>query len=606
MGRDRYERGDSGERRGRCRARQTGDVRRRQAEYDMRRTEPQKRRKKKKGGGAATVILILLILLVAAGIILVASDWFLQTSVEIPFLPTGVKQTLAQAEELAGDYDYDGAIATLQENKIYGFNTKLQEAAAEYEGEKAAMETAIKETLASASARADEYDYKGGADILRASQYYSVSSVLQTTAAQYDEAEKNKGNIDEQTLAQADTLAEMYDYDGAIDILKETSAYQTNQDVQQKVQEYEEAKAACVAIDPEDVTHIFYHSLIVDPSRGFNESDPAYAGMMQWMTTVSEFDKITQSMYDRGYVLVSIYDLFKKTTAEDGTVTITPNQVYLPEGKKAYVMSLDDLSYYHTYDGHGIASKIVLDEDGKPTCEYIQEDGTVVYGDYDVVPRLDSFIEEHPDACYRGARGIIALTGYDGILGYRTDGSYSAENNTNPEKYYTDDLQQKWLDEHPDFDWEQERAEAKKVAEAMKADGWTFASHTWGHKKVGETSYDDLVADTERWLQYVSPLIGGTDAIIFAHGEDLTTTGVYDSSVDKYVYLKSKGFDVYCNVDSTRYTTVVTSDYFHQGRRNLDGYRIYQDTIIDDPMTADLFDASEVLDPQRPGPVPEL
>ena len=72
------------------------------------------------------------------------------------------------------------------------------------------------------------------------------------------------------------------------------------------------------------------------------------------------------------------------------------------------------------------------------------------------------------------------------------------------------------------------------------------------------------------------------------------------------MYLKSKGFDVYCNVDSTRYTTVVTSDYFHQGRRNLDGYRIYQDTIIDDPMTADLFDASEVLDPQRPGPVPEL
>lgn len=113
----------------------------------------------------------------------------------------------------------------MQENKIYGFNTKLQEAAAEYEGEKAAMETAIKETLASASARADEYDYKGGADILRASQYYSVSSVLQTTAAQYDEAEKNKGNIDEQTLAQADTLAEMYDYDGAIDqILEELKA----------------------------------------------------------------------------------------------------------------------------------------------------------------------------------------------------------------------------------------------------------------------------------------------------------------------------------------------------------------------------------------------
>ena len=42
----------------------------------------------------------------------------------------------------------------------------------------------------------------------------------------------------------------------------------------------------------------------------------------------------------------------------------------LPPGKKAYVLSLDDLSYYHSYDGRGIASKMVLDENGKPDCEY--------------------------------------------------------------------------------------------------------------------------------------------------------------------------------------------------------------------------------------------
>ena len=48
----------------------------------------------------------------------------------------------------------------------------------------------------------------------------------------------------------------------------------------------------------------------------------------------------------------------------------------LPEGKKPFVLSLDDLSYYHSYDGRGIASKLVLDENGKPTCEYIQADGS--------------------------------------------------------------------------------------------------------------------------------------------------------------------------------------------------------------------------------------
>lgn len=605
MGGNRYEGGDSGGRRTR-RARQaeqqSGDVRRSRTEYDTRRSAS-KKRKKKRGGGAATVILILLILLVAAGIILVASD---QLGVSLPFLQEGVQQTLEQAEQLAAAYDYDGAIAVLRGNPKYSFDTDLQEAESGYESAKTAMETAVNEAIAAAEARAGEYDYQGGADLIKASQYYSVSSTLQTLAAQYEEEQKHKEETDAQALAQADMQAAMYDYDAAVGTLQETAGYQNNQVFLEKVQEYEAAKAACVAINPEEVTHIFYHSLIVDPSKAFVEGDSAYAGMMQWMTTISEFDKITQSMYDRGYVLVSIYDLFTKTKAEDGTVTISPNQVYLPEGKKAYVLSLDDLSYYHTYDNHGIASKVVLDEEGKPTCEYIQEDGTVVYGDYDAVPRLDTFLEEHPDACYRGARGIIALTGYDGILGYRTDGVYSAEHNTNPETYYVDELQQKWLDEHPDFNWEQECAEAKKVADAMKAEGWTFASHTWGHKKVGDTEYSKLVADTERWLEYVAPLIGGTDAIIFAHGQDLTTTGTYDSSVDKYMYLKSKGFDVYCNVDSSRYTTTVTSDYFHQGRRNLDGYRIYQDAISDNPLTSDLFDASEVLDPQRPGPVPEL
>ncbi len=108
------------------------------------------------------------------------------------------------------------------------------------------------------------------------------------------------------------------------------------------------------------------------------------------------------------------------------------------------MLSLDDLSYYHSYDGRGIASKMVLDENGKPTCEYIQDDGTVVTGAYDCVTALVRFLEEHPDAAYHGAKGTIALTGYDGILGYRTDSAYKTRENLS-------DDQVKWLEEHPDL-----------------------------------------------------------------------------------------------------------------------------------------------------------
>ena len=48
---------------------------------------------------------------------------------------------------------------------------------------------------------------------------------------------------------------------------------------------------------------------------------------------------------------------------------------------------------------------MVIDENGKPTCEYTQDDGTVVTGAYDCVPLMDQFLEEHPDAAYHGAKG---------------------------------------------------------------------------------------------------------------------------------------------------------------------------------------------------------
>lgn len=596
---------------------QTTERRSRDA-FDAPRNEKRRKKRRRKRSAAKIFFALLLVFLILATVVFLLQGGKLSGSLEsvgskvsdiidqIPGVGEGSRGAIKKAEELAEKYDYEGAITLLQQHEKFASNAKMQEKAASLESLKAVMDGEIQASLANAETIAASYEYQKAADALKADKYYNYSSVLREKAAEYEEAEKHKADLDPAVVEEADRLAAMYDYDAAIEKLKSLPAYQVNMTLQEKMAEYEAAKAACVPVNPEEVTHIFYHSLVVDPSKAFVPGEPGYDGWQQWMTTVYEFDKITQSMYDRGYVLVSLSDLYKKTKAEDGTVTMEPNQIYLPEGKKAFVMSLDDLCYYHTYDNHGVASKLVLDESGKPTCEYIEEDGSISYGAYDVVPRLNAFIEEHPDATYRNAKATIALTGYDGIFGYRTDGAYSEAHNTNTDVYYADQLQLEWLAAHPDFDYEKECEDAKKLAEALKADGWEFASHTWGHKAVGETSYESLVADTERWMQYVSPLIGGTDTIIFAHGQDLSPTGAYDSSNEKYNYLKSQGFDVYCNVDSTAYTTSVAPEYFHQGRRNLDGYRIWQDYVSGDPRASDLFDAASVLDPERPQPVPDL
>ena len=80
--------------------------------------------------------------------------------------------------------------------------------------------------------------------------------------------------------------------------------------MQAAAKKYEDIKATCTAWPLEKVTHVFYHILIKDPSKAF-DGDYKEADYNQVMTTIDEFNKITQTMYDKGYVMVSIKDMAK-------------------------------------------------------------------------------------------------------------------------------------------------------------------------------------------------------------------------------------------------------------------------------------------------------
>ena len=394
---------------------------------------------------------------------------------------------------------------------------------------------------------------------------------------------------DKKLYRRAKRYAQQYDYDKAIKVLKSSPNYKISTKLRKAAKVYKKKKESCVSWPLDQVTHVFYHTLIKDTSKAF-DGDYKSGDYDQVMSTIDEFNKITQSMYEKGYVMVSIYDM--ATVDENGNMT--PGEILLPEGKIPFVLSEDDVCYYHYMDGDGFASKLVVDDDGKVRNEYIEDDGSVSVGDYDVVPLIDRFVEEHPDFSYRGARGIVALTGYNGILGYRTDSSYE----TRPDDLDADKVQ--WLDNHPDFDLNTEREGAKKVVQAMKKEGWLFASHTWGHQNVSQISLEKLQADTQRFKENVDPLIGGTDIIIFAFGADLA--GAEDYSGEKFEYLKSQGYNYFCNVDSSQYFVQIRDNYFRMGRRNLDGYRMYYNPEL----ISDLFDAQEVFNSDRPVPVPPM
>ncbi len=439
-----------------------------------------------------------------------------------------------------------------------------------------------------------------GAGIVRGNRQKAAEKAAREEAIAAEEAALAARRA---AIAEADRLALGYDYDGAIELLMQEENYENDSELAHAISGYVVARSQLVAKDVTKVPHIFFHSLIVDPARAFDETkwgSSTVAGNNAWMTTVEEFDKIISQMYENGWVLVRMRDLITESVDENGNVVFSKNtNLLLPEDKKPYVLSVDDWSYYHSYEGQGYAEKAVLSSDGQVKCRYVDADGVVFIGDYDVVPRLNTFLEEHPDAAYKGARGMIAMTGYNGVFGYRTDAAYRTGE-------HLDADQKEWLDAHPDFDWDREVEEAKKIAEAVKASGWEFACHTWGHLSVTNASVETLMTDQEKWQNTVANITGPTDTIIFAHGNDIGTFRDYTEENAKYAYYRSMGYRFYANVDaSTPYWLQIRQNYLRQGRIDCDGLQMWR-ALSGQAKTnvfADLFDIEDVFDKTRPTPV---
>lgn len=396
-------------------------------------------------------------------------------------------------------------------------------------------------------------------------------------------------------IERTDFIAAGYDYQKAIQMLQASEYYGTNEDIAKKEAEYQQLDSQLVTYSsPDTITHIFFHSLIVDPERAFDK-DTDQNGYNMYMTTLDEFNAILDSMYKKGYVLISPYDMAYEVTDESGT-HFTYGQLRLPAGKIPFLMSQDDLNYYSYMIGtgsginetpvfvdnnnDGFAHKIVIDNNGFPTCEYMASDGTVTTGDYDLVPALETFIQSHPDFSYHGARAILGMTGYEGVFGYRTKPSYEAAMGSDA---YAAEVQA-----------------AKEVAQCLRDHGWILASHSYGHPAYGNLTPERVERDSDKWENTVQPIIGDTDVILYPHGSDIAGVEKYNFQNKKFAALYEDGYRYFFNVDGHTYWNQLGDNYFRGGRRNLDGYRMFHNP----KKLSDLFDVDQVFDKSRPTPVP--
>ena len=322
------------------------------------------------------------------------------------------------------------------------------------------------------------------------------------------------------------------------------------------------------------VPHLFFHSLVVDPARAFDGDDKA-GGYLDFMVTVDEFDAVIRQVYERGYVLVSPHELYE--VGEDDVVR--PKTLMVPEGRTPLILSLDDCSYYLYMDGDGFADRLIVAEDGRVRNEYTDAEGTTHVGAFDVVPRLDEFLAEHPDFSLNGARGVLAMTGYDGVFGYRTSAREFGDS--------------------PTFD--ADVAAATEVADALKDSGWEFASHTWGHRTVPKLTMEELEFDMGHWHEEVEPILGPTDMLIYPFGADVTGPGTYTEDNERYRYFRELGYRSFFLVDGTsKAWGQLEPGYYRGSRINVDGISLAAAVSGERPVLEEFFDPRSVLDPARP------
>lgn len=391
----------------------------------------------------------------------------------------------------------------------------------------------------------------------------------------------------QQILAEAERLAAGYDYDKAIEKLESIGDLTQNPDIAAKRAEYETAQNSLVEYkDPTLIPNLSFHVLIEDMARA--KQDTEYGGSYNKnFVTTGEFTKILGQLYNNGYVLVDFNSFISSQTDLDGNEKFMVKSMWLPEGKKP-VMLTETMVNYFAYmvdgdgdgkadaKGDGFANKLVVDANGDIKAEYIDAAGQTLVGNYDLVPILEDFISQHPDFCYQGARAILAVTGHEGVFGYRCNTAYISS------------VSQQYYDEQV--------AGAKTITNALRDKGYTIACYTYKNDAYGKLSAAQIQADMQSWASQVVNVIGQVDTFVFAKLSRLTD---YGDSNAAFRSMYTSGFRYFISNDQSPLTEV-NDTYVRQNRLMVTGENMQHKSS----QFSGLFDTNAVLELSTRGSVP--
>lgn len=369
----------------------------------------------------------------------------------------------------------------------------------------------------------------------------------QASAADAAEAEYKR------LMAKVEGLLTEYNYDGAAQELKtfqksDTSGKFTTQ-IDTKLRQIVTEQDQLTEIkDISGIPNLSFHVLMADASRACNKdvSGADLAGSYNKnFVSVEEFSRILNQLYSSNYVLVDFDSFLDRNVGQDGNVNFFAKSIFLPQGKKPVMITETMVNYFEYMvdpdkdgkldgSGHGFANKLVLDDFGNIKAAYVDSSGQSLVGNYDLVPVLESFIEEHPDFVYQGARAILAVTGSEGVFGYRTNTSYVSRFG---QSFYDTEV-----------------AEAKKIVAALREKGYTIASYTYSNQDYRKMNTLQIQAEVTNWTNQITPVLGTVDTIVFARGSDIEA---YSGTTFDVLY--NSGLRIFLNSGSSPRVDVNTN-----------------------------------------------
>ena len=407
-------------------------------------------------------------------------------------------------------------------------------------------------------------------------------------AASSEEAARQEMLRDEadRLLVEAEHLADAYDYQGAISLLETFQGdHKDFPDIAQEIDIYKDILREMTPWDDlSQIPNLAFNMLIADPARAYADSEYSSSYRKNFVT-IGEFAQILQQLYDNGYVLVSFRDFVDISTDANGKTVYSPKTLYLPADKKPFILTQTGVNY-NIYmvdgdgdnlpdkDGDGFACKLVRTADGSFATEMVDAHGNVSTGSYDLVPILEDFLKKHPDFSIRGARATLAVSGYNGVFGYRINSK--AKDMFGEEAYNAD------------------RLAAAEISNALRDTGYDIACYTYGQVSYATASTEMIQKDQNSWMEEIVPVIGKTDILVYFKVSDIGDATVY--SGEKYNTLSEAGYRFYFGaVASNEPWAQITGDYVRQNRILVTGSGL----VGNAQQFAGMFDAASVLDPAR-------